>query len=142
MTVRRVPVGLLIALVATPFATSLSQTVQVERPAQAPVRPNSRFTLTPTGNIWVFLLLDTSNGRIWQVHYSVSDSAFTGRLPVNEDSLVVQASAHPGRFVLQETTNIFSFLLLDQDDGRVWQVQWANDADKRGIVRVLSKAFP
>ncbi|MDE3152039.1 MAG: hypothetical protein KGL93_07305 [Gemmatimonadota bacterium] len=106
-----------------------------EGPAQS---FDPRFELVPTQNIWTFLLLDSSNGRVWQVHYAVTDSAFAGRLPLNELELAPPASAHPGRFVLRETQNIFTFLLLDQDDGRVWQVQWSNDEKSRGIVRVLA----
>jgi hypothetical protein len=102
------------------------------------MRPTSRFTLTPTQNVWTSLLLDSSTGRIWQIHFGVSDSAFAGRVPVNEEKLVPPASARHGRFVLQETQNIFTFLLLDQEDGRVWQVQWSNDEENRGIIRRLS----
>lgn len=31
---------------------------------------------------------------------------------------------HVGRYTLQPTQNIWEFLLLDQDNGIVWQVQW------------------
>jgi hypothetical protein len=113
-----------------------------ERAGVAPRRPDVRFTLTPTQNIWTFLLLDSNNGRVWQVQYSMSDSSFAGRLSVNENALTPPASAHVGRFTLQETKNIFNFLLLDQDDGRVWQIQWSNDEANRGIVRVLSESVP
>jgi hypothetical protein len=64
---------------------------------------------------------------------------FTGRLALNEEAFAPPAAARVGRFTLQETQNIFTFLLLDQDDGRVWQVQWSNDADKRGVMRQLSE---
>tara|TARA_B110000902_G_scaffold202997_1_gene230645 strand:- start:316 stop:900 length:585 start_codon:yes stop_codon:yes gene_type:complete len=37
-----------------------------------------------------------------------------------------------GRFFLYPTTNIYNFILLDQIDGRTWQVQWNIDKDKRG----------
>jgi hypothetical protein len=57
---------------------------------------------------------------------------------LNEEAFAPPAAARVGRFTLQETPNIFTFLLLDQDDGRVWQVQWSNDADKRGVMRQLS----
>lgn len=113
-----------------------------ERLTVPPRRSDARFTLTPTQNIWTFLLLDSSNGRVWQVHYAVADSAFAGRLAINEDALTPAASAHVGRFTLQETQNIYTFLLLDQDDGRVWQLQWSNDESNRGIVRVLSPTVP
>jgi hypothetical protein len=114
----------------------------MERLTVTPQRSDVRFTLTPTQNIWTFLLLDSNNGRVWQVQYAVSDSAFTGRLSINEDVLAPRTSAHVGRFTLQETHSIFTFLLLDQDDGRVWQIQWSNDESQRGIVRVLSQTVP
>jgi hypothetical protein len=103
---------------------------------------DSRFRLVPTQNVWVFLLLDSSNGRVWQVHFSVSDSAYAGRLPLNERELAPPSTTRPGRFALRETQNIFTFLLLDQDDGRVFQVQWSNNEENRGIVRVLATAAP
>ena len=113
-----------------------------ERLVVSPRRSDARFTLTPTENIWTFLLLDSSNGRVWQVHYAISEGAFAGRLAINEDALTPATSAHVGRFTLQETHNTFNFLLLDQGDGRVWQIQWSNDEKDRGIVRALSPTVP
>lgn len=101
-----------------------------------------RFKLIPTKNLWTFLLLDSNNGRVWQVHYALKDSEFSGQLPVNESELAVPPFAHHGRFELRETQNIFNFLLVDLEDGRVWQLQWSNDDEKRGIVRILANAFP
>jgi hypothetical protein len=51
-------------------------------------------------------------------------------------------AAHVGRFSLRETQNVYTFLLLDQDDGRVWQLQWSNDKGNRGLIRVLSTELP
>ena len=116
-----------------------SQPSQRDRPAAAPIRLDARYTLTPTQNTWVSLLLDSSTGRVWQVHFALADSVFAGRLAINEEPLVPPAAARVGRFIFQGTSNIFTFLLLDQEDGRVWQVQWSNDEDNRGIVRQLSK---
>jgi hypothetical protein len=39
----------------------------------------------------------------------------------------------PGRYTLVATLNIFNFVLLDQEDGRAWQVQWSPDSEKRFI---------
>jgi hypothetical protein len=98
---------------------------------------NSRFRLLATQNNWTFLLLDSSTGRVWQVQYAISDSAFAGRVVLSDSALVPAEQAHPGRFSLRETKNIFTFLLLDQDDGRIWQIQWSLDEQRRGIVRPL-----
>jgi hypothetical protein len=107
-----------------------------------PQRTDVRFQLTPTQNIWTFLLLDSSTGRIWQVHFALSDSAFSGRLSLNDDALVPTSVARVGRFALMPTQNIYTFLLLDQEDGRVWHVQWANEANRRGIMKALAPAQP
>jgi hypothetical protein len=120
----------------------VSQILPRDQLAAAPTRPDSRFTLSPTRNNWVFLLLDSSTGRIWQVHFALNDSSFAGRLPINEEALALPASARAGRFTLQETQNIFTFLLLDQDNGQVWQIQWSNEDDSRGVVRQLSRPLP
>jgi hypothetical protein len=111
-------------------------------PSAPPQRVDVRFSLVPTQNVWTFLLLDTKTGRIWQVQYAISDSAFAGRLLVNDVALAPAGSARVGRFTLRETQNIFNFLLLDQDDGRVWQVQWSNVDGNRGIVQLLSERVP
>ena len=132
-------VARILVLATAAFSSAASQAPSRAPAAAAADRPSARYTITLTQNIWTSLLLDSSTGRIWQVHFAVSDSAFAGRLPLNEEALVPPAAGRVGRFVLQETQNIFTFLLLDQDDGRVWQLQWSNDAKTRGIMRQLSK---
>jgi hypothetical protein len=141
MQCRLIGGALLVALLSArlPAQQGSPSTVATEGPTQ---RFDSRFKLFPTKNLWTFLLLDSNNGRVWQVHYSLTDTTFAGRLPLNESELAPPASAHLGRFALRETQNTFTFLLLDQDDGRVWQLQWSNDDEKRGIVRVLATALP
>jgi hypothetical protein len=136
-------IGGALALVLLPASVSAQRSVPGSAAAEGQTqRVDSRFKLFPTQNLWTFLLLDSSDGRVWQVQYAVSDSLFAGRLPLNEAELAPQASAHPGRFTLRETQNLWTFLLLDQDDGRIWQVQWSQDEEKRGIVRVLATPAP
>ncbi len=134
--------GFLLLLAANRVDAQGPQTPSREQGNAQTLRPDASFVLTPTQNIWVFLLLDTSNGRVWQLHFSLSDSSFSGRLPLNETPLARGTSARVGRFALQGTQNIFTFLLLDQIDGRVWQLQWSNDQDKRGIVGQISEVVP
>lgn len=55
---------------------------------------------------------------------------------LNSIPLVESEDAKPGRLFLYPTENTFNFILLDQIDGRVWQVQqvqWNIDRGKRGI---------
>ena len=95
---------------------------------------NVNFRLFQTNNRWTFLKLDTRNGKITHVQYSTDGNAM--EYPLNFESLVVDDLAKPGRFFLYPTENTYNFLLLDQEDGRVWQVQWNIDASKRGIWRI------
>jgi len=41
-----------------------------------------------------------------------------------------------GRFFLYPTTNIYNFILLDQIDGRTWQVQWNTEKSDRMVLRI------
>lgn len=93
-----------------------------------------RFKLFPTTNMWIFLKLDTSNGKVWMVQYSMEDK---NRLeaPINYQPLASGTDAIPGRFNLYPTQNMWTFILLDEVDGRTWQVQWSLDG-KEGIVPI------
>ena len=95
------------------------------------------YRLFETTNIWTFVLLNTSDGRVWQIQYSLDDSPAL-RLLINGDSLLPEGvAARNGRFTLHSTKNIYNFLLLDSEDGRIWQLQWSTDSEKRGIVRSI-----
>jgi hypothetical protein len=73
---------------------------------------------------------------MWQVHFSVSDEN-KGELVLNSLPLVSEENETKGRFTLYPTENMYNFLLLDQINGTVVQVQWSLDAKKRGIVEVI-----
>ncbi len=106
--------------------------------APIPQRLDVGFRLFPTVNIWTFLLLDTSNGRVWQVQYTLTDSTSAGRWVINSKPLVATADARRGRFTIYATHNLFNFVVLDQEDGRAWQMQWSPEADKRGMIHDLT----
>jgi hypothetical protein len=84
-------------------------------------RTDASFRLFRTLNIFNFLKLDTRTGQLWQVQWS---SQAEQRLinPINLKPLADDNK--PGRFTLYPSSNIFTFLLLDQEDGRQWQIQW------------------
>lgn len=98
--------------------------------------PNESYKLFPTDNIWTFIKLDTRNGRMWQVQYSVGEGdrfeteLNTRKLVYGEDE------EENGRFTLYPTNNIYNFILLDQKEGDVWQVQWSHDASERLVLRI------
>ena len=103
---------------------------------QKKVSENAIYQLFPTPNVWTFIKLDTRNGKMWQVHFSVSAEKLTGQLVLNSNSLVNEEDEIKGRFTLYKTENIYNLILLDQIDGRVWQVQWNNEQEKRFISRI------
>ncbi len=93
------------------------------------------YRLFPTTNIWNFIKLDTRNGKMWQVQWSTeSDKRFTTDLSLI--ALVAKEDEKNGRFTLQPTQNSYNFLLIDQFDGRVWQVQWNFDPEKRAVIPI------
>lgn len=94
----------------------------------------SNFRLFPTTNMWTFIKLDTRNGLMWQVQYSLNseDRMITS---LNLDPLVSLDKEIKDRFTLYPTQNMFSFILLDQISGKTWQVQWSTDTN-RGIIPI------
>lgn len=94
------------------------------------------FELYPTTNTWNFLKLNTVTGAITIVQFSLeSNKRFEYDLDTNSR---IYSWDEPicGRFKLVPTQNTYNFLLLDQIDGRVWQVQWNFDSDKRFVSRI------
>lgn len=93
------------------------------------------YQLFPTENTWALIKLNTRNGKIWQVHFSISND-FEGELSLNPYSLVLPDEEINGRFTLYPTPNMYNFILLDQIEGTTWKVQWNNERDKRFIRRI------
>lgn len=85
------------------------------------------YQLFPTDNYWTFIKLDTRNGKMWQVHFSLSEDGFQGEKQLNPRPLILTDDEIKGRFTLVPTKNIYNFLLLDQLTGKTYQVQWNND---------------
>jgi hypothetical protein len=92
------------------------------------------YRLFSTKNLYTFIRLDTRNGKMWQVQWSIGDDTF--QVPLSLTPHVSSKEEKNGRFFLYPTTNIYNFMLLDQIDGRVWQVQWNTDAKNRLVVPI------
>ncbi len=88
--------------------------------------PDVPYRLFNTKNIYTLLKLDTRDGRIWQVQWGEKDQRFIE--PLNADPLT--STGKQGRFTLYPTNNIYTFILLDQEKGHTWHVQWGNKADR------------
>ena len=93
------------------------------------------FRLYPTENIYTFLKLDTRDGTIFQVQWSMEESTrfetFLNILP-----LVKEEEQVPNRFTLVPTQNRWTFILLDQINGKTWQVQWSTEYSERFILPI------
>ena len=96
------------------------------------------FQLFPTTNMWTFIKLNTRNGQMWQVQYDVQGKHNRAVFSLNSTPLVSKANEVNGRFTLYSTQNMWTFILLDQIDGQMWQVQYSMDAEKRGIIDILN----
>lgn len=93
------------------------------------------YKLFPTQNMWTFIKLNTRNGEMWQVQYDVQGDN-RGEVYLNFTPLVFKDKEKNGRFTLYPTQNMWTFILLDQIDGRMWQVQWSQKAKNRGIMPI------
>ena len=116
---------------------SIKKVQQIEKKAEIQPIDIPIYKLFPTQNYWTFIKLDTRNGKMWQVHFSISNEGYEGELVLNPNSLVwTEEEQINGRFTLYSTNNIYNFILLDQINGKTYQVQWNNDKDKRFVSRL------
>ena len=126
----------LIILLLTIVSFAQSQTKQSNPIQLKNASENAIYQLFPTPNIWTFIKLDTRNGKMWQVHFTINSDGFEGQVVLNSIPLVNEDDEINGRFTLIKTENTYNLLLLDQIDGRVWQAQWNSDVEKRFISRI------
>ena len=123
---KKIMISLLIILVSiTAFAQNITE---------APIQTISTdstvvYRLFSTRNMYTFIKLNTRNGQMWQVQWG-TDSKYQFVNTLSDISRVNKDEEKNGRFFLYPTTNIYNFILLDQIDGRVWQVQWGEKAEK------------
>ena len=93
------------------------------------------YRLFATQNMYTFIKLDTRNGKMWQVQWSTKGRDYRFETNLSDVSMVSKDEEKNGRFFLYPTTNIYNFILLDQIDGRAWQVQWGNEGE-RLVIRI------
>lgn len=128
-----------LTLIVSSFSLLLASLAfgQEVRPLEPTQNPNVPYRLFGSRNIYTFLRLDTRDGRVWQVQWGNTGERLTA--PINVIPLV--SAGTTGRFTLYPTTNIYTFLLLDQETGDAWQVQWG-DADDRFVARIREPVSP
>ena len=92
------------------------------------------YRLFSTRNMYTFIKLNTRNGQMWQVQWS-TESQYRFETILSDIPRINKEEEKNGRFFLYPTTNIYNFILLDQIDGRVWQVQWGKEKE-RMVIRI------
>jgi hypothetical protein len=95
------------------------------------------YRLYPTENNFNFIKLNTSNGQMTQVQYSMEDIK-RFEVILSTASLVKKEDEIKGRFTLYPTKNIWTFILLDQIAGNTWQVQWSFNPEQRAVIPIES----
>lgn len=74
-----------------------------------------------------------------QLHasFTISEDGYEGELILNSSSLVwTEDEEVNGEFTLHPTKNMYNFMLLNQINGRTFQVQWNNNKEKRFVSRI------
>lgn len=121
------------ALVACAL-TSMAQDVDVNFPAtEYSQDPKANYRLFKTRNVYTFIKLDTRTGQMELVQWSVNRNNRITYTLSNEKLIHPLDIEEPGRFTLYATTNMYNFVLLDQIDGRSWQVHWGTNVKQRWI---------
>jgi len=90
------------------------------------------YRLFSTKNTYTFIKLNTRNGKMWQVQWG-TESKYRFETTLSEISRVNEDQEKNGRFFLYPTQNIYNFILLDQINGRSWQVQWGKEGERMVI---------
>ena len=90
--------------------------------------PNAAYRLFNTKNIFTLLLLNTTSGSIQKVAWDLKGKE-TFHVPLAPCLGATGKDSHPGRYTLQATQNIWTFIMLDQDTGNTWYVQWSLNAE-------------
>jgi hypothetical protein len=98
-------------------------------------RADAPYRLFQTQNIFTFLRLDTRTGDVWQLQWSNQGDDHRFIEPITLIP-ILPGGTRPGRFTLYPTQNIYNFILLDQEDGRAWQIQWNTDPKKRLLLAI------
>jgi len=117
-----------------------SVTAFAQSTSEAPIQNISTdstvvYRLFATRNMYTFIKLNTRNGQMWQVQWG-TESKYQYENTLSDISRVTKDEERNGRFFIYPTTNIYNFILLDQVDGRVWQVQWSTEVKERMVIPI------
>ena len=87
-----------------------------------------RYKLYPTFNMWTYLKLDTRTGRVSMLQFSTlgKDSEGEYYIGMPLETYSGENENINGRYELYPTTNMWTFLMIDQINGNTYHVQWSN----------------
>lgn len=86
-----------------------------------------RYKLYPTFNMWTYLKLDTRTGRVTMLFFSVDNPNDEGEIYIGIPMETYAGNeAINGRYELYPTTNLWTFLMIDQINGNTYHIQWSN----------------
>ena len=86
-----------------------------------------RYKLYPTFNMWTYLKLDTQTGRVTMLQFSTNSRTEEGEIYIGIPmETYVGDEAKNGRYELYPTTNMWTFLMIDQMNGNTFHIQWSN----------------
>ena len=122
--------ALIVAAIMMMSNVSASAADWVTEPTQ---RTDAPFRLFRTQNLFTLLQLDTRTGQVWQLQWSNEIDPKDGRFiaPIGEKILAQGGKA--GRFTLYPTQGVYTFILLDQETGSIWQVVWGGPNNARSV---------
>lgn len=87
-----------------------------------------RYKLYPTFNMWTYLKLDTQTGRVSMLQYSTKGRENEGELYIGIPMETYAGSeAKNGRYELYPTSNLWTFIMIDQINGNTYHIQWSNE---------------
>ncbi len=87
----------------------------------------NRFQMFATQNMWNFIMLDSYNGRLWQVQYSSQDLESLICIPINSSELI--ESSNKSVFSIQPMTSMYQYYLINDETGDMWKFQWSTKGD-------------
>lgn len=95
------------------------------------------YRLFSTKNMYNFIKLNTRNGKMWQIQWG-TERKYRFETILSAMPLVTTDEEKNGRYFLYPTTNSYNFILLDQIDGRTWQVQWSFEENERMVIGIFA----
>ena len=94
----------------------------------------NRYILQKTKNIWTFILLDKSTGKLWQCQFSVGNTKDILSVAINTVDLT---NAEDGEFTLDPLTSMYQFYLTNQKTGEMWMFQWTTEGAEYRWIKKL-----